>query len=115
MTTPRPRAVVIGSLSLFAVLFVVLTFELSASASTSKGTPNTKATAVKARPAPTESSTDAAPESEETPSEYAEPEEAESEYVEPESEYVEPEPEYEEPEYVEPEVEETPPVVTSSS
>jgi hypothetical protein len=88
MTTPRPRAVVIGSLSLFAVLFVVLTFELSASASTSKVAP--KAKTAKARLAP-----------------------AETQYTEPEPEYEEPV--YEEPEYVEPEVEEVPPVVTSSS
>jgi hypothetical protein len=94
MTTPRPRAVVIGSLSLFVVLFVLLTFQLSASTSTASAGHH------KSKPAIVESQTDAAPEPEET-----------------EAEYIEPEPEYEEPEveYVEPEVEEVPPVVTSSS
>jgi hypothetical protein len=94
MTTPRPRAVFIGSLSLFVVLFVVLTFELSSSTSTASAGHR------KAKPAIVETQTDAAPESEE-----------------PETEYIEPEPEYEEPEveYVEPEYEEVPPVVTTSS
>jgi hypothetical protein len=113
MTSPRPRAVVIGSLALFAVLFVVLTFELSAAASTPAGKGRA---AAKARPA--EAKTDPPAEAgEEAPAEYAEPEEPAVEYVEPETEYVEPEPEYEyaEPEYAEPEVEEIPPVVTSSS
>jgi hypothetical protein len=100
MTTPRPRAVVIGSLALFVVLFVVLTFELSAAASTPAGKTRT---AAKARP-------------QEPAAEYVEPE---TEYLEPEPEYeyAEPEYEYAEPEYeyAEPEVEEIPPVVTSSS
>ncbi len=96
MTTPRPRAVVIGSLSLFVALFVVLTFELSASASTSAVKPQKTA---KARPAPAETRTDSAPEIAE----------------EPEAEYIEPEYEEPEAEYLEPEVEEVPPVVTSSS
>lgn len=94
MTTPRPRAVVVGSLSLFVVLFVLLTFQLSANTSTAGATHH------KAKRATVETQTDAMPEPEE-----------------PEVEYLEPEPEYEEPEveYVEPEVEEVPPVVTSSS
>jgi len=90
MTAPRPRAVVIGSLALFVVLFAVLTFELSAAANTPAG--KTRA-AAKARPA--DATTEPATEPEE-----------------PAVEYVEPEPEYE---YIEPEVEEIPPVVTSSS
>jgi hypothetical protein len=94
MTTPRPRAVVIGSLSLFAVLFVLLTIELST------GSSSASAQHRKAKPAIVETHAG------------AEPEAAEPEYIEPETEYVEPEPEYE---YVEPEVEEVPPVVTSSS
>ncbi len=94
MTSPRPKAVVVGSLALFAVLFVLLTFQLSAKA-TSGGSGHGKATA-KSQPAAVE----AKPEPEEAPAEYAEPE------------YAEPEPEYE---YVEPESEEVPPVVTSSS
>ena len=102
MTTPRSRAVVVGSLSLFVVLFVLLTFQLSARA------PAAGAEHAKARPAPAETRTDAAAEPEEPV--YAESEEGAVEYVEPEVEYVEPEPEY-----VEPEVEEVPPVVTSSS
>ncbi len=111
MTTPRPRAVAIGSLTLFVVLFAVLTFELSASASTKAQ--KTQA-AAKSRPAPTEAGTGSAPEVvEEVPSEFAEPAEPESEYVEPEPEYEEPA--YAEPEYVEPEIEEAPPVVTASS
>lgn len=103
MTTPRPRAVVIGSLSLFAVLFVLLTIELST------GSSSAGASDRKAKPAIVEKRAE------------PEPEEAGPEYLEPEVEYVEPEPEpepeyeYEEPEYVEPEVEEAPPVVTSSS
>lgn len=88
MSAPRPRAVVVGSLSLFLVLFVVLTIELSAAS------PSVGAQHKKAKPA----------------KEYLEPE---VEYVEPKPE---PEPEYgyeyEEPE---PEYEEVPPVVTSSS
>lgn len=87
MTTPRPKAVVVGSLALFAVLFVLLTFQLSAKA-TSGGSGHGKAT-VRSQPAAVE----AKPEPEEASLEYAEPE-----YVEPE-----------------PEPEEVPPVVTSSS
>jgi len=87
MTAPRPKAVVIGSLALFAVLFVLLTFQLSAKA-TSGSAGHGKATA-KSQPAAVE----AKPEPEEPVAEYAEPE-----YVEPE-----------------PEPEEIPPVVTSSS
>jgi hypothetical protein len=64
MTAPRPKAVVVGSLALFAVLFVLLTFQLSASApSASAG--HDKA-AAKVRPV------------------------AEPEYVEPEPEEVPP-------------------------
>ena len=79
-------------------VFVVLTFELSASARTSAG--NTHA-AAKEWPAQIETRTDA-----------IEPEEPAAEDLEPEAEYVEPEPEVEP---LEPEVEEVPPVVTSSS
>lgn len=89
MTTPRPRAVLIGSLSLFAVLFVLLTIQLS-TGSSSAGTQHRRA-----QPALVETQGEVQPE----------PEEAAPEYVEPEPEY----------EYVEPEVEEAPPVVTSSS
>jgi hypothetical protein len=99
MTTPRPRAVVLGSLSLFAVLFVVLALELSATTGTSAGT--VKASAGQ-QAAPAEKRT-AAPEPEEVEEPVTE---------EPVTEYVEPEPEVE---YVEPEYEEVPPVVTSSS
>jgi len=106
MTSPRPRAVVIGSLALFVVLFAVLTFELSAAASTPVGKNRTAARPAEAKTDPPAGA------GEETPGEYAEPEEPAAEYVEPEAEYLEPEPE---PEYVEPEVEEVPPVVTSSS
>jgi hypothetical protein len=71
MTSPRPRAVVLGSLSLFAVLFVVLALQLSASASTPAE--KAKATTVASEPEV----------------EYAEPE-PEIEYVEPEVEEVPP-------------------------
>lgn len=82
---PPVRLVVFGSLFLFAALFVLLTFELSASARTRNGG------AVTAAKEPAHES-------------------VEPEYVEPEPEYVEPEVEY-----VEPEIEEAPPVVTTSS
>lgn len=117
---PGPRPVVWGSLTLFAALFALLTFQLSAGAAPSGARAAKKNQAVTKPRAASESeaSTDAEfSEEPEVESQYAEPEYAETEYAEPEyaeteSEYVEPEPE---PEYVEPEVEEVPPVVTSSS
>jgi hypothetical protein len=117
---PGPRPVVWGSLSLFVVLFAFLTFQLSASAapSTARGAHDKKVATRQRAAAEAEAATDAElSEEAEAESQYAEPEYAETEYAETESgetEYVEPEPEPEV-EYVEPEVEETPPVITSSS
>ncbi|HEU4599942.1 MAG TPA: hypothetical protein VFS26_09350 [Solirubrobacterales bacterium] len=97
MTAPHPRATVIGSISLFVVLFILLTIQLSASTSSAGASHR------KAKPAIVRSQgaqTDAAPEPGEATAEPVEPE-----YVEPEYTEVEPEPEYEE----------APPVVTTSS
>lgn len=114
---PPARLVVFGSVTLFATLFVVLTFELSASAKPAQTqSANSTATTPKARPAEAEGGTTDAEAG------TAPPEELESGLEEePEAEYIE-EPAYEEPayeepevEYVEPEFEEAPPVVTSSS
>lgn len=124
MSRPQPRKpparlVVFGSLSLFASLFVVLLFQLSANASPSKTqAANSKATAAKARPAKaetgvTDAETQGPPAPEELEGAVEEPEYEEPAYEEAEYEYEEPE--YSEPEYVEPEYEEAPPVVTSSS
>jgi hypothetical protein len=116
---PPARLVVFGSLTLFACLFVVLLFQLSASAkpSQTQQAANAKATGNKSRPAEAEGgSTDAevqGPPAPEAELESGYEEEPAYEYVEPEYE----EPAYEEPEieYVEPEIEEAPPVVTGSS
>lgn len=93
MTPPRPRAVVLASLALFAIIFVVLTIELSAGASTTRP----RSTASRARPAPVEAR---APQAEVDPGPEVETPEAELEVEAPEAEL---------------EVETVPPVVTSSS
>jgi hypothetical protein len=116
--SPKPpaRLVVFGSLFLFAALFVLLTFELSASASAGGKGRAEKAT-TSSRPAEVESST--ATEGGEEAAGEPEPAETYEEpvYEEPVYESVEPEYEYAEPEYeyVEPGYEEAPPVVTTSS
>jgi len=115
MPTPRPRVVALGSLALFATLFVLLTFQLSAGASPAqtKQVNGHGSRAVTQKPPPEPVQSD---------SETLEAEPEESEFVEPEEEFEEEEAEFEEPEFeepevefVEPEVEEAPPVVTSSS
>lgn len=86
MTTWRPRAVVVFSLSLFAILFVVFALQLGAQAAPAKrAKPAAKASSV-----PAEAT---AGETEEPAAEYAETKV----------------------ESLEPEVEEVPPVVTGSS
>jgi hypothetical protein len=107
---PGPRAVVWGSLSLFAVLFVFLTFQLSAAA---------KPSGVASRPAVTANRGAGGEGAEEASTDVEEPvePEAEAEAVPVEEEVegefeefeAEPEAEFEAP------PEEIPPVITSSS
>lgn len=111
---PGPRAVVWGSLSLFAVLFALLTFQLSASASSAQIGSRHSAAATRKTP-----SAEAA---ETTSTDAEEPAEAETEALPAEAEFEEPEFETEAAEAAEIEAAEIEaaeaeiePVVTSSS
>ena len=101
---PGPRAVVWGSLTLFAVLFTLLTFQLSASAAPGGGSGHRPVATRAETEAPETEAPEEAPEVE-VPEEGTEFETSEIEAIEAEAAEIE----------SEAPAEEIPPVVTSSS